>query len=113
VDRIIDVFPPQQQQQIRFQLAMTLQGIIAQQLLPRFDGRGRVLATEILIATNAIRHQIRDEKTHQIYSAIQTGKEAEMQTMDEALMRLYSRGIIGYDVAISRARDPESFRSLM
>ncbi|MGH2691161.1 MAG: type IV pilus twitching motility protein PilT, partial [Actinomycetota bacterium] len=88
VDRVIDVFPPHQQQQIRIQLAASLQGIVVQQLMPVRQGGGRVVATEVLMATPAIRNLIREAKTHQIYSAIQAGGQFGMQTMDASLARL-------------------------
>lgn len=94
VDRIVDVFPPYQQQQIRVQLAAVLQGIIAQQLLPRSDRPGRVAALEILVATPAVRNLIREGKTHQLASVIQTGAKYGMQTMEGALRRLADQGII-------------------
>jgi len=109
IDRIIDVFPPYQQQQIRIQLSLTLQGIIAQQLLPRLDGSGRVAALEIMVATPAIRNLIREGKTHQIISAIQTGAKTGMQPMDVALRDLYKRGIVSYDEALMRAMDHDTF----
>ncbi|MDQ3721190.1 MAG: type IV pilus twitching motility protein PilT, partial [Actinomycetota bacterium] len=82
VDRVVDVFPPEQQQQVRVQLSVALQGIVTQQLLPTADGRGRVAATEVLVPTPAVRNLIREGKTHQIYSALQTGVSHGMQTMD-------------------------------
>jgi twitching motility protein PilT len=85
IDRIIDVFPPHQQQQVRIQLSSTLQGIISQQLLPTIDCRARVLATEVLIPTPAIRHLIREAKTHQLMTTMQTGRQHGMCTMDESL----------------------------
>lgn len=94
IDRIIDVFPPHQQAQIRIQLADTLVGVITQQLLTRADGRGRVAAVEILIATPAVRNLIREGKTHQIVSLMQTGGRFGMQTMEMALKQLETRGII-------------------
>lgn len=109
IDRIIDVFPPYQQQQIRIQLSLTLQGIVAQQLLPRSDGGGRAAAMEILIATPAIRNLIREGKSHQIISAVQTGAKAGMQAMDMSLRDLYRRGVITYEEALSRATDQETF----
>jgi len=109
IDRIIDVFPPYQQQQIRIQLSLTLQGIVAQQLLPRSDGSGRAAAMEILIATPAIRNLIREGKSHQIISAVQTGAKAGMQAMDMSLRDLYRRGVITYEEALSRATDQETF----
>ncbi|MCG0278421.1 MAG: type IV pilus twitching motility protein PilT [Thermanaeromonas sp.] len=94
IDRIIDVFPPHQQPQIRIQLAETLVGVITQQLLPRADGQGRVVAAEILVATPAVRNLIREGKTHQIISVMQTGGRFGMQTMEMALRNLAARGII-------------------
>lgn len=109
IDRIIDVFPPYQQQQIRIQLSLTLQGIVAQQLLPRMDGAGRVAAMEILVATPAVRNLIREGKSHQVISVIQTGAKNGMQAMDMSLRDLYQKGIISYDEALSRASDAETF----
>lgn len=113
IDRIIDVFPPYQQQQIRTQLSLTLQGIVAQQLLPRWDGAGRVAAMEILVATPAIRNLIREGKSHQIVSSIQTGAKVGMQAMDMSLRDLYRKGTITYDEALARASDPETFIRLV
>ncbi|MBP8621087.1 MAG: type IV pilus twitching motility protein PilT [Firmicutes bacterium] len=103
IDRIIDVFPPYQQRQIRVQLASVLQAVITQQLLPRIDRKGRVPALEIMIATPAIRNMIREEKVHQIQTAIKTGSKYQMQTMDDSLLSLYNRGIISKDKLISQA----------
>ena len=108
IDRIIDVFPPHQQSQIRVQLAATIQGVICQQLLPRVDKLGRVMACEILVATQAIKNLIRENKTPQIYTQLQTGGTYGMQTMDESLRSLYQKGIITYDSAASRMRDLKS-----
>lgn len=113
IDRIIDTFPPYQQQQVRIQLSLTLQGVIAQQLLPRADGPGRVAALEILTATPAVRNVIRDGKTHQIASIIQTGGKHGMQTMDTALRDLCRGGMVTYEEALSRASDPETFARLI
>ncbi len=112
VDRIIDVFPPHQQQQTRIQVANTLQGIVAQQLLPIPGDRGRVVATEVLIATVAVRKIIRTAKTEQLVSLIQTGYEQGMITMDKSLKNLYQQGLISYDTAISKCRYPEAFDSI-
>lgn len=109
VDRIIDSFPAYQQQQIRLQLAAVLQGIVAQQLLPRVDGSGRVAALEILICTPAVRNLIREAKTHQIVSTIQTGARFGMRTMDGSLRDLYHRGQISREAAVACATDPEAF----
>ena len=112
IDRIIDAFPAHQQQQIRIQLSVTLQGIVAQQLLPRIDQKGRVAALEVLIATPAVRNLIREGKTHQLTSVIQTGLKFGMQPMDTALRDLYRRGIVSYDEALMRALDEETFARL-
>lgn len=113
VDRIIDVFPPHQQQQIRVQLSLTLQGIISQQLIPRLDGTGRAAAMEILTATQALRNLIREGKSHQILSVIQTGARNGMQSMDIALKNLYSTGKISYEEALVRASNPDTFTKLI
>ncbi len=112
IDRIIDVFPPYQQQQIRVQLSLTLQGIISQQLIPRRDGTGRMVALEILTATPAVRNLIREGKSHQILSIIQTGARNGMQSMDSSLKALYTSGAITYEDAIIRASNPETFVKL-
>ncbi|MEW6696441.1 MAG: type IV pilus twitching motility protein PilT [Bacillota bacterium] len=107
IDRIIDVFPPHQQQQIRIQLSNTLQGVICQQLLPRRDGTGRVVALEIMLANPAIRNLIRESKTHQIISQIQTGARFGMQTLDMSLRNLVLEGIISAEAAREKAVDAE------
>ncbi|MCL5270226.1 MAG: type IV pilus twitching motility protein PilT [bacterium] len=112
VDRIVDVFPPHQQNQVRLQFANTIQGIIAQQLLPITGGKGRVVACEILIATLAIRKILRSAKNEQLTTAIQTGQDQGMITMDKSLKQLYQRGLIGYDVALAKCRYPESFENI-
>lgn len=112
IDRIIDAFPAHQQQQIRVQLSVTLQGIVAQQLLPRMNGKGRIAALEILIATPAVRNIIREGKTHQLTSVIQTGLKFGMQPMDIALRDLYRRGNISYEEAMTHAIDQETFARL-
>ena len=109
IDRIIDAFPAYQQQQIRIQLSVTLQGIVAQQLLPRIDKKGRIAALEILIATPAVRNLIREGKTHQLTSVIQTGAKFGMQPMDIALRDLYRRGVVSYEEAMIHAIDEETF----
>lgn len=113
IDRIIDVFPPHQQQQVRIQLAGCLQGIVAQQLLPTADGNGRVVAVEILVASPGIKNLIREGKTHQIYTAIQTGQKYGMQTLDMALADLVKRGWISYETAYEKAQDPASLKQLV
>lgn len=103
IDRIIDVFPPHQQQQVRVQLASVLQAIISQQLLPKANGSGRVAAFEVMVATPAIRNLIREGKIHQIDTIIQTSRKQGMQTMDHSLLELYQKGIISKDTLLSQA----------
>jgi twitching motility protein PilT len=110
VQRIYSVFPASQQNSITVQLANSLQAIIAQKLLPRASGQGRVLACEVCIATHAVRNRIRDGEVHLIYSDIQMGRKHKMQTMDQVLLELYQRGEITYDCAVSNAREPEFIR---
>lgn len=110
IDRIIDVFPPYQQQQIRVQLASVMQAVISQQLLPKADGNGRVAAFEVMIATPAIRNLIREDKVHQIDTAIQTGAKYRMQTMDNSLIELYRRGQITKDQAIVQSINTEDIK---
>lgn len=105
IDRIIDVFPPYQQQQIRIQLAIVLEAVISQQLIPRSDQTGRVAAFEVMHASVPIRNLIRESKTYQIDSVIQTNKKAGMITMDDALVDLCMRGIISSENAINYAQD--------
>jgi len=107
VDRIIDVFPVDQQEQIRIMLSVSIIAVISQQLLARADGKGRVAAFEIMVATPAIANLIREKKTYRILSELQTGTKYGMITMDESLMRLYSSGIISYDILLESAYDPE------
>ena len=112
INRIIDVFPPHQQAQIRAQLSMVLEGILAQQLIPKKSGLGRTLALELLIPNPAIRNLIREDKVHQIYSMMQTGQSKfGMQTMNQSLFELYTKGLISYDDAIGRAYLPEELIS--
>jgi twitching motility protein PilT len=113
VDRIIDVFPPHQQQQVRIQLSGTLQGIISQQLLPTIDGRSRTIAVEVLVSTPGVRNIIREAKTQQLPTVMQTGHKYGMQTMDESLADLYRRGLISLDMGLTRAVDPAVLRSLL
>jgi twitching motility protein PilT len=113
VDRIVDVFPPDQQQQVRVQLSVSLQGIVTQQLLPKADGQGRVVGTEVLVPTPAVRNLIREGKTHQIYSALQTGGQFGMQTMDASLAQLVREHRITRELAEARSATPEELRRLM
>jgi twitching motility protein PilT len=112
IDRVIDVFPPHQQQQVRTQLAGALQGVVCQQLVKTADGKGRVVATEVLVATPAIRNLIREGKTHQIYSAMQAGAKHGMATMDQHLAELVKKGKITYDVALEKCHHVEDFNRL-
>jgi twitching motility protein PilT len=113
VDRVIDVFPPHQQHQVRAQLANALQGVITQTLIPRRDAKGRVVACEVLVPTPAVRNLIREGKNHQIYSAMQTGSKFGMQTMDAALVDLVRRGLISRQEAEKRSSNPDELRRLM
>jgi twitching motility protein PilT len=113
IDRIIDVFPPHQQQQVRVQLSTTLQGVVTQQLIPTSDGQGRVVACEVMVATPAIRNLIREGKVHQIYSAMQAGGRYGMQTMDMALAQHVKTGSITQQMAFERCHDPEELNRLV
>ena len=113
INRMVDVFPAHQQQQIRTQLSFTLQAVFCQQLVPRADGRGRVLAAEIMIATPAVKALIREDKTHQLMSIIQTGGRFGMKTMNQALYDLYRGHQITYDEALSHSIDPEDLKRIM
>jgi twitching motility protein PilT len=112
IDRIVDVFPSHQQQQVRIQLASTLQAILTQQLVPLRNGKGRVPATEVMIATPGIRNLIRESKNHQITTAMQAGGKHGMQTMDQSLADLVRRNLISYAVAIERCMNLEDFQRL-
>ncbi len=113
IDRIIDVFPPHQQQQVRVQLATTLQGVVTQQLIPTSDGQGRAVACEVLIVTPAIRNLIREGKVHQIYSAMQAGGRFGMQTMDMSLSQHVKSGAVSQEMAFERCHDPEELQRLI
>ena len=114
VDRCIDVFPPHQQSQIRTQLANTLQAVIAQLLLPQKNGRGRVPAVELLIASSAMRNLIRTGKSHQLPTVMETGIQLGMRTMDQALKDLVNRDMVSYETAVVRVRNRTVFeKSLM
>jgi twitching motility protein PilT len=112
IDRIVDVFPAHQQEQIRFQVSLVLEGVLSQHLLPRAGGKGRVAAFEIMISTDAIRNLIRDGRTDQIPTYLQTGKQYGMQTMDQALAELVKSGAVTVEEAMMRAIKPEEFRRL-
>jgi len=113
IDRIIDVFPAHQQDQVRTQLSVALQGVITQQLLPTADGSARVAACEVLVPTPAVRNLIREGKTHQITSTMQTGSAVGMQTMDAALAALVRAGTITQRLAEARSSSPEELKRLL
>lgn len=113
IDRIIDVFPPDQQQQIKVQLASVLEGVISQQLIKKADNKGRIAALEIMLANAAIRNHVREGKTHQILSALQTGRKHGMVTMDAYLTELYRQGLISYNDAILHAVDRDMLSRLL
>ena len=113
IDRLIDVFPAAQQEQIRVQLAATIQGVVTQTLLPTVDGKGRVAALEILLPDDAVRNLIRQAKVEQIYSVMQTNTGRGMQTLEQALVDLVTRGIITQEVAMSRSSRPDQLLGLL
>lgn len=113
IDRVIDVFPPHQQGQVRAQLAATLQGVICQSLVKRADGKGRAVATEVLITTSAIANLIREGKTYQIVSMMQAGRAQGMHTMDQHLAELVRSGTITYEAALEKAHDVDGIDRLL
>jgi twitching motility protein PilT len=113
IDRIIDVFPPHQQQQVRVQLATTLQGVVTQQLVQTVDGHGRAVSVEVLVATPAVRNLIREGKTHQIYSIMQAGGRFGMLTMDQSLANLVKAGKVSQQMAYERCHDAEELNRLI
>jgi twitching motility protein PilT len=114
INRIIDIFPADQQPQIRAQLSLVLQGVVSQQLIPRTDGKGRVLAVEVMIPNPAIRNLIREAKIHQIYSQLQIGQlKFGMQTMTQSLVDLYQRGLISYEETIGHAIELDEVRTML
>lgn len=113
VDRIVDVFPTFQQQQIRMQLSVNLVGVLSQTLVKRSDNRGRIAAFETLVATSAVRNLVRENKTYQIGSMIQTGARQKMHTLDQSLSKLVEQGLVRLDEARSRAKDPGEFDRLV
>jgi twitching motility protein PilT len=113
IDRVIDVFPPHQQDQIRVQLAATLQGVVCQTLVKRANGRGRAVATEIMFITPAIANLVREGKTYQVTSALQSGAAAGMHSMDQHLAELVNGGEVPYDAAMEKVQDPETFNRLV
>ena len=114
INRVIDIFPEQQQPQVRAQLSLILQGVVSQQLIPRADGRGRVLAVEVMIPNPAIRNLVRENKIHQLYSQLQVGQSKfGMQTMTQSLLDLYTRKLISYDEAMGHATEPDELRPML
>lgn len=111
VDRVIDVFPPHQQQQIRVQFANVLEAVISQQLIPTMDGRGRVAAFEVMHANHAVRNLIREGKSHQLVSVMQTNRKMGMITMDESITQLFYEGKIDREMAIQFAQDPDGMQN--
>jgi twitching motility protein PilT len=112
IERMIDVFPSHQQQQVRVQLASSIQAVVSQQLVPTVDGSARVAAVEVMVATPAIRNMIREGKVHQIASAMQAGNKHGMITMDKSLAEYVKLGSVAYEVAVERASDPDEFATL-
>jgi twitching motility protein PilT len=113
VDRLIDVFPAAQQEQVRVQIAATLQGVVTQTLLPRLDGTGRVAAVEVLLPDDAVRNLVRQAKVEQIYSIMQTGTQRGMQTLEQNLMQLVMQGIVSMEVALARSSRPDQLEGLL
>jgi len=113
IDRVVDVFPPHQQQQIRVQLASVLECVFSQQLIPHASGVGRVPAIEIMVATSAIRNLIREGKTHQIYNALQTGSKHGMQTMEQSLLDHYMNKQITFEEALNHTMHPDDLRRMI
>jgi len=112
IQRIIDVFPPHQQMQVKLQLADCLQGVVSQLLLPKASGHGRVLVTEVMVATAGIRNLIREQEIEQIPTLMQTGSQYGMKTMDKCLKELFQQGIITLDTAMSKVKNVEEFKQL-
>jgi twitching motility protein PilT len=110
IDRVVDVFPPVQQQQIRFQLSMVLVAIVSQRLIPRHNGGGRVLACEIMYKNGAIANLIREQKSHQVYSVMETSIREGMVTMDRSLKELFNTGLISREEAIALMRNPKELQ---
>lgn len=114
INRVIDVFPAYQQPQVRAQLSLVLEGILCQSLLARMDGHGRVMAMEILIPNPAVRNLVREDKIHQVYSAMQSGQEKfGMQTFNQALLALYQKGQIALEVALGRSSNPDELQDMI
>jgi len=114
INRIVDVFPADQQPQVRAQLSFVLEGVLSQLLIPRADGKGRVISLEVMVPNAAIRNLIREDKIHQIYSQMQVGQaKFGMQTMNQSLMSLYSRRLITLEEALGRSQEPDELRQML
>jgi twitching motility protein PilT len=114
INRVVDVFPPHQQPQVRAQLSFVLEGVLSQQLIPKANGQGRVMAMEIMVPNAAIRNLIREDKVHQIYSTMQTGQNKfGMQTMNQSLFDLYGKRLISHEEAVGRSSVPDELLSMM
>jgi twitching motility protein PilT len=114
ITRVVDVFPAHQQPQIRAQLSLVLEGVLCQALLPRADGRGRIMVMEILIPNSAIRNLIREDKIHQIYSAMQTGTgQTGMQTFNQSLANAFASKLITLETALSRSSNPDELQDMI
>jgi twitching motility protein PilT len=114
INRIVDVFPAHQQPQVRAQLSMVLEGVLCQALLPRTDGRGRAMVMEVLVPNAAIRNLIREDKIHQIYSAMQTGTgQTGMQTFNQSLANAYFQKLITLETALARSSNPDELQDLI
>jgi len=114
INRVIDVFPPYQQPQVRAQLSFVLEGVVCQTLIPKMSGQGRVLAIEVMVPNAAIRNLIREDKIHQIYSQMQVGQgKYGMQTLNQCLIALYTKRLISLEDAMARCSDPDEFQSML
>ena len=113
IERIIDVFPPYQQQQVRLQLASVLEGVISQKLAPRATGKGRIMVPEIMLATAGVRNMIRERAVEQLRTAMQTGGQFGMRTFDKSLKELYEKGIITYQTALNMATNSNELKTLL
>jgi twitching motility protein PilT len=113
VDRVIDVFPPHQQPQVRMQLSVALEGVLSQSLMPKANGKGRVAAIEVMVGTSAVRNLIRESKTHQLPSTIQSGAKEGMQTLNQALRHLVKERVVTYEEALAHTSNPQELAQLM
>jgi twitching motility protein PilT len=113
INRIIDVFPAHQQQQVRAQISFVLQAVLSQQLLPKAYSSGRVLAVEVLLSNAAVKNLIREEKVHQIYSIMQTGTEYGMRTMNQSLAELYQKQLVTYNEIFARTTEPKDLQRIV